>query len=120
MECENKGQVFERDALDPRQWTDRQVLEFLGTALRNVDLVGEVRLSEIRQGFEVVMGRAAPSQQAEPDNEIPEFTPGNGNRARRRMESLGLTGAGLLHSLSGGRHGAPDTDIDVSEGGHCD
>lgn len=43
---------------DPRNWTDRQVLDFLGVALRNVDLVGTVRLSEIRQGFDFVMGRS--------------------------------------------------------------
>ncbi|HFH3930819.1 TPA: hypothetical protein ACGJ23_005468 [Pseudomonas aeruginosa] len=42
---------------DPREWTDRQVLDFLGVALRNVDIVGTVRLSEIRQGFDFVMGR---------------------------------------------------------------
>lgn len=38
--------------LDPCKWTDQQVLDFLGVALRNVDLVGKVSLSEIRQGFE--------------------------------------------------------------------
>lgn len=43
---------------DPCKWSDRQVLEFLGVALRNVDLQGEVRLSEIRQGFEYMRGRA--------------------------------------------------------------
>jgi hypothetical protein len=49
---------------DPREWTDRQVLDFLGVALRNVDVVGTVRLSEIRQGFDFVMGRtAAPTQE---------------------------------------------------------
>jgi len=42
---------------DPRQWTDQQVLDFLGVALRNVDVVGTVHLNEIRQGFELVMGR---------------------------------------------------------------
>ena len=48
---------------DPRQWTDQQVLDFLGVALRNVDVVGTVQLNEIRQGFELVMGRAALSAQ---------------------------------------------------------
>lgn len=43
----------------PINWTDRQVLDFLGVALRNVDLVGEVRLSEIRQGFEYIQERQA-------------------------------------------------------------
>lgn len=42
---------------DPRLWSDKQILEFLGTALRNVDLRGSIKLGEIRQGFEVVMGR---------------------------------------------------------------
>lgn len=44
-------------AFNPCNWTDRQVLDFLGVALRNVDLVGEVRLSEIRQGFECMRDR---------------------------------------------------------------
>jgi hypothetical protein len=30
------------------------------------------------------------SQQAEPDDDVPDFTPGNGNKARRRMEALGI------------------------------
>lgn len=47
--AECRGEDF---AFDPCKWTDREVLEFLGVALRNVDLVGEVRISEIRQGFE--------------------------------------------------------------------
>lgn len=46
----------ERD--DPCTWTDRQVLDFLGVALRNVDIEGVVRLSEIRQGFEYMRNRA--------------------------------------------------------------
>lgn len=37
---------------DPCSWKDGQVLEFLGVALRNVELQGTVKLSEIRQGFE--------------------------------------------------------------------
>ncbi|WP_225013696.1 hypothetical protein [Pseudomonas aeruginosa] len=48
---------------DPREWTDQQVLDFLGVALRNVDVAGTVHLSEIRQGFDFIMGRtAAPIQ----------------------------------------------------------
>lgn len=39
-------------AQEPCNLNDAQVLEFLGVALRNVDIVGSVRLSEIRQGFE--------------------------------------------------------------------
>lgn len=35
------------------EWTDREVLEFMGVALRNVDIVGDVRISEIRQGLEM-------------------------------------------------------------------
>lgn len=46
--------------VDPCDWTDQQVLDFLGIALRNVDLQGEVRLSEIRQGFELMRDRTAP------------------------------------------------------------
>ena len=49
------------EALDPCSWTDRQVLDFLGVALRNVDLVGEVRLSEVRQGFEYMRDQGAKS-----------------------------------------------------------
>ena len=45
--------------VDPCDWTDQQVLDFLGIALRNVDLQGEVRLSEIRQGFELMRNRTA-------------------------------------------------------------
>ena len=41
-------------ASHPSQWSDGQVLDFLGVALRNVDLTGEVKLSEIRQGFDHV------------------------------------------------------------------
>ncbi|QZA71301.1 Lar-like restriction alleviation protein [Pseudomonas phage AH02] len=43
-----------KSKVDPCEWTDLQVLEFMGVALRNVDIVPEstVRLSEIRQGFE--------------------------------------------------------------------
>ena len=57
-EIERKEQVIVRlrvqlsERSDPCNWSDQQVLEFLGVALRNVDLVGEIRLSEIRQGFE--------------------------------------------------------------------
>lgn len=43
---------------DPCMWEDQQVLDFLGVALRNVDLVGEVRLSEIRQGFEFMRSKS--------------------------------------------------------------
>jgi hypothetical protein len=44
--------------LDPCEWSDGQILDFLGVALRNVDLSGEVKLSEIRQGFEYVRQNA--------------------------------------------------------------
>jgi hypothetical protein len=43
---------------DPCKWSDAQVLEFLGIALRNVDLVGSINLSEIRQGFQFMRGKA--------------------------------------------------------------
>lgn len=43
---------------DPCKWSDAQVLEFLGVALRNVDLVGSINLSEIRQGFQFMRGKA--------------------------------------------------------------
>ena len=45
-------------AIDPCEWSDGQILDFLGVALRNVDLCGEVKLSEIRQGFEYVRQNA--------------------------------------------------------------
>lgn len=32
-------------------WSDRQVLDFIGVALRNVKVVGDLHFSEIRQGF---------------------------------------------------------------------
>lgn len=44
---------------DPCEWSDQQVLDFLGVALRNVDMQDEVRLSEIRQGFQFMRDRAA-------------------------------------------------------------
>ncbi len=44
---------------DPCRWSDQQVMDFLGVALRNVDLQGEVRLSEIRQGFQFMRDRGA-------------------------------------------------------------
>lgn len=50
---------------DPCMWSDQQVLDFLGVALRNVDLVGEVRLGEIRQGFEFMKGIEAPVERDE-------------------------------------------------------
>jgi hypothetical protein len=40
-------------AVERLSWTDREVLEFMGVALRNVDIVGSVRISEIRQGLEM-------------------------------------------------------------------
>lgn len=49
------------EAFDPCGWTDRQVLDFLGCALRNVDIVGEVRISEIRQGFQYMRDRSVKS-----------------------------------------------------------
>ena len=45
-------------ASDPCEWSDSQILDFLGVALRNVDLSGEVKLIEIRQGFEYVRQNA--------------------------------------------------------------
>ncbi len=54
-------QLSERS--DPCNWSDQQVLEFLGVALRNVDLVGEIRLSEIRQGFEHMRPKPSSSEQ---------------------------------------------------------
>jgi len=47
---------------DPCQWTDLQILDFLGVALRNVDLVGTVKLSEIRQGFEYMRNKQQAAQ----------------------------------------------------------
>lgn len=52
-----KSELTKAREFDPCNWTDRQVLDFLGIALRNVDLVGEVHLSEIRQGFEHMRAR---------------------------------------------------------------
>lgn len=43
---------------DPCKWSDAQVLEFLGIALRNVDPVGSINLSEIRQGFQFMRAKA--------------------------------------------------------------
>lgn len=37
---------------DPCNWSDAQILDFLGVALRNTDVRGSVRPKEIRQGFE--------------------------------------------------------------------
>lgn len=56
---------------DPCQWTDLQILDFLGVALRNVDLVGTVKLSEIRQGFEYMRNKQQAAQpQGEPVAEV--------------------------------------------------
>lgn len=61
----NEGSLFRHppeqaapEAFDPCGWTDRQVLDFLGVALRNVDLVGSVHMSEIRQGFQYMRDRS--------------------------------------------------------------
>jgi hypothetical protein len=55
--CDQHAELTKARDLSPDNWTDRQVLDFLGVALRNVDLVGEVRLSEIRQGFQYMQER---------------------------------------------------------------
>lgn len=52
-----QSELTKERELSPVNWPDRQVLDFLGVALRNVDLVGEVRLSEIRQGFQFMQER---------------------------------------------------------------
>ena len=49
---------------DPCQWTDLQILDFLGVALRDVDLVGTVKLSEIRPGFEDMRAQSGAEQPA--------------------------------------------------------
>ena len=52
------GRAFTEGAqADPCSWSDAQVLEFLGVALRNVDLQGAVKISEIRQGFQFMRER---------------------------------------------------------------
>lgn len=87
--------------VSPCDWTDRQILDFLGVALRNVDLVGAVYLSEIRQGFEYMRDKAI-SDRAEPtvdavaintswmtDAELDAICqPGSGNKAKRRIEAI--------------------------------
>lgn len=104
----NEGSLFRHppeqaapEAFDPCGWTDRQVLDFLGVALRNVDLVGAVYLSEIRQGFEYMRDKAI-SDRAEPtvdavaintswmtDAELDAICqPGSGNKAKRRIEAI--------------------------------
>ncbi|WP_282372254.1 hypothetical protein [Pseudomonas sp. PS02290] len=55
--CDQHAKLTKAQSLSPVNWTDRQVLDFLGVALRNVDLVGEVRLSEIRKGFQFMQER---------------------------------------------------------------
>lgn len=57
----NAGPSAAAKVFDPCEWTDREVLDFLGCALRNVDIVGEVRMSEIRQGFQYMRDRRAKS-----------------------------------------------------------
>lgn len=57
-----KSQVeLQAEPVSPCDWTDRQVLDFLGVALRNVDLVGTVHMSEIRQGFQYMRDRSVKS-----------------------------------------------------------
>jgi hypothetical protein len=58
--------LAERD--DPCSWSDAQILEFLGVALRNVDVLGTVHLKEIRQGFEYMrdLNRKSMAASAEP------------------------------------------------------
>lgn len=52
--------------MKPENWTDAQVLEFLGVALRNVDLVGEVGPlpKEVRQGFQYMAEKYGTQQAA--------------------------------------------------------
>lgn len=52
-----KQRLAEAEKAHPANWTDKQVLEFLGVALRNVDIVGTVMLHEIRQGFQFMAGQ---------------------------------------------------------------
>lgn len=65
MECDRlQSELTKARELNPCNWTDLQVLDFLGVALRNVDLVGEVKLSEIRQGFRYMHDhQSAPADQ---------------------------------------------------------
>jgi hypothetical protein len=51
-----QARVAELESRDPRNWSDRQILDFLGIAFRNVDVVGEIHLREIRQGFQHMAG----------------------------------------------------------------
>lgn len=48
--CDEPQVIAKAD--DPCQWSDAQILEFLGVALRNVDVRGTVRPKEVRQGFQ--------------------------------------------------------------------
>ncbi|GLX87869.1 hypothetical protein Pfra02_04380 [Pseudomonas fragi] len=86
---------------DPCRWTDREALDFLGVALRHVDLVGTLHLNEIRQGFEYMRNKAAPACTAPAvdavvtntswmtDAELDTiFQPGSGNKAKRRIEAI--------------------------------
>lgn len=54
---EAQQRLAEAEKAHPENWTDKQVLEFLGVALRNVDIVGTVMLHEIRQGFQFMAGQ---------------------------------------------------------------
>lgn len=97
-----KSQVeLQAAPVSPCDWTDRQILDFPGVALRNVDLVGAVYLREIRQGFEYMRDKAI-SDRAEPtvdavaintfwmtDAELDAICqPGSGNKAKRRIEAI--------------------------------
>lgn len=62
--------IAQRDAVSaeleartsPCDWTERQILDFLGVALRNVEIVGSVHLNDIRQGFQYVIEGAIRSR----------------------------------------------------------
>jgi hypothetical protein len=44
-------------AMTPTEWNDRQMLEFLTVALRNVDITGTLAMRDVRDGFQYMQDK---------------------------------------------------------------
>jgi len=95
------SQTIDGVSRDPCQWNDLQILDFLGLALRNVDVVGTVKLSEIRQGFEYMREKQTATQsQGDPVAWVecsPAWLKAGGDCANAPRLCVGRNGISHLH-----------------------
>lgn len=69
-------------------------------------------LADLQAARAMFSGRAPALAEEKPTDEVPDFTPGSGNKARRRAEAI-------KQSLSATPHTKAAFAVD-SQGGHCD